>query len=69
MKLRYRQAAVACRIVSSVTYDGLSSADVSSATVDVVLDEPQATTAPGQYAVFYDGDTVLAAGVIEAVRR
>ena len=63
VKLRYRQAAVACCIVSSVALDG------SPSTVDVLLDEPQATTAPGQYAVFYDGDTVLAAGVIEEVRR
>lgn len=71
VKLRYRQTAVACRIVALAVADEPHSADACSfpVTIDVVLDEPQATTAPGQYAVFYDGDTVLAAGVIEAVRR
>lgn len=63
VKLRYRQAAAPCCIVSPVALDESPSA------VDVLLDAPQATTAPGQYAVFYDGDTVLAAGVIEEVRR
>ena len=30
-----------------------------------VFDEPQFSVTPGQVAVFYDGDTVLASGTIE----
>ena len=35
----------------------------------VILDEPQSLTAPGQYAVLYAGDAVMAAGVIKNVIR
>lgn len=64
VKLRYRQEAMPCRIVSCEAH-GSSAA----ATVHVQLDEPQAATAPGQYAVFYDGDVVLGAGVIASSTR
>ena len=35
----------------------------------VTLTEPQPLTAPGQFAVFYSGDTVLGSGIIAAVIR
>ncbi|MDU1387739.1 MAG: aminomethyltransferase beta-barrel domain-containing protein, partial [Eggerthella sp.] len=35
--------------------------------VSLALRSPQPTTAPGQYAVLYDGDTVLGGGMIEEV--
>ena len=31
----------------------------------VVFDEPQLSVTPGQIAVFYDGDAVVASGAIE----
>lgn len=34
--------------------------------IQVVFDEPQEAVAPGQSAVLYDGDVVLAGGIIEA---
>lgn len=55
-KLRYRSRAVAC-IIEPAQDGGLS----------VRLNEPQPTTAPGQYAVFYVGDTVIGAAVIRKV--
>lgn len=58
VKLRYRQAAVPCRLVLGVP-----------GSVRVVLDSPQATTAPGQYAVFYDEGVVIGGGVIEQTMR
>ncbi|MBO4413576.1 MAG: tRNA 2-thiouridine(34) synthase MnmA, partial [Clostridia bacterium] len=33
--------------------------------IRVVFDEPQRAVTPGQSAVLYDGDTVLAGGIIE----
>lgn len=63
VKLRYRQQAMPCRIVSCEARGS------SAAAVRVELDEPQAATAPGQYAVFYDGDIVLGAGVIASSTR
>ena len=35
----------------------------------VTLADPQPLTAPGQFAVFYSGDTVLGSGIIAAVIR
>lgn len=75
VKLRYRQAAAACRVtVPDAAMEPLPGEAVSKnasfvSALEVVLDEPQATTAPGQYAVLYDGDAVVAAGVIEALRH
>lgn len=45
-----------------------ASVDCASA-VNIVLDEPQSATAPGQFAVVYDGDVVVCAGVIERTAR
>lgn len=58
VKLRYRQAAVPCRLVLG-----------APGSVRIVLDSPQATTAPGQYAVFYDEGVVIGGGVIEQTMR
>lgn len=55
-KLRYRSRAVAC-IMEPAQGGGVA----------VRLNEPQPTTAPGQYAVFYVGDTVIGAAVIRKV--
>ena len=82
VKLRYRQKAVSCRLVpanmegdvgvSFVNSRGMQFAlEGFAGTIDaahILLDEPQTPTAPGQFAVLYDGDTVLGAGVIESVR-
>ncbi len=57
VKLRYRSQAVGCRIAAEGCGDCLRA----------VFDEPQPITAPGQFAVFYRGDAVLAGGVIERV--
>lgn len=57
VKLRYRSARAACRV--SPSNDG---------SVKVELMSPQPTTAPGQHAVFYQGETVLGGGVITSVR-
>ena len=56
VKLRYRSRAVPCIIEPEP--EGRARA---------VLREPQPTTAPGQFAVFSVGDTVLGGGMIEEV--
>lgn len=56
VKLRYRSRPCACIIEPE-----------DNQRVSIVLRSPQPTTAPGQYAVFYDGDTVLGGGMIEEV--
>lgn len=56
VKLRYRSRAVAC-IIEPEPAGG----------VRLVLREPQPTTAPGQYAVLYEGATVLGGGMIQEV--
>ncbi|MFQ6006230.1 MAG: tRNA 2-thiouridine(34) synthase MnmA [Woeseia sp.] len=55
-KLRYRQPDQACRITR--TGDGL---------LAVSFDEPQRAVAPGQFAVFYDGERCLGGAVIDRV--
>lgn len=57
VKLRYRSNPCACIIEP----EGVHCATVTLCT-------PQPATAPGQYAVFYQGSTVLGGGVIEEVR-
>ena len=57
VKLRYRSASAACVIEP-----------LGNGHVLVRLRSPQPTTAPGQYAVFYMGATVLGGGMIEEVR-
>lgn len=58
VKLRYRSRAVPCIIEP----DGPDCARIA-------LREPQPTTAPGQYAVLYDGATVLGGGMIKEVEH
>ena len=53
-KLRYRQQAAKAQL----TPDGTDRAEL-------VFDQPQRAPAPGQAAVFYDGDEVLGGGIIE----
>ena len=56
VKLRYRSRPCACIIEPE-----------DNQRVSIALRSPQPTTAPGQYAVLYDGDTVLGGGMIEEV--
>ena len=56
VKLRYRSRPCACIIEPE-----------DNQRVSLALRSPQPTTAPGQYAVLYDGDTVLGGGMIEEV--
>ena len=56
VKLRYRSTRVACTV-----------GPCDDGSVDVRLVSPQPTTAPGQHAVFYMGETVLGGGMIEEV--
>jgi tRNA-specific 2-thiouridylase len=58
VKVRYRQADQDCRV-----------RDVGNGTLEVSFDTPQRAVAPGQYAVFYDGDVCLGGAVIDATRR
>ncbi|MBR2790813.1 MAG: tRNA 2-thiouridine(34) synthase MnmA [Eggerthellaceae bacterium] len=59
VKLRYRSAPAPC-IIRPGTQSG---------TFRVELAEPRALTAPGQYAVFYRGDTVLGSAMISRIVR
>ena len=56
VKLRYRSRPCACIIEPE-----------DDQRVSLALRSPRPTTAPGQYAVLYDGDTVLGGGMIEEV--
>lgn len=56
VKLRYRSRPCACIIEPE-----------DNRRVSLALRSSQPTTAPGQYAVLYDGDTVLGGGMIEEV--
>lgn len=58
VKLRYRSCPAACIIEPKDTWH-----------IRVTLQKFQPTTAQGQYAVFYEGDTVLGGGKIEEVER
>ncbi len=58
VKLRYRSSGAACIIEPSKAKECF-----------VQLRSAQATTAPGQYAVFYEGATVLGGGIIKEVLR
>ncbi len=58
VKLRYRSRPAPCIIEPE-----------DSQRVRIVLRSPQPTTAPGQYAVVYMGDTVMGGGMIQEVER
>jgi tRNA-specific 2-thiouridylase len=60
VQIRYRSPAVAATIFPFPSVDG-----EQSNRVKIVFDEPQFGVTPGQAAVFYDGDLVLAGGIIE----
>ncbi len=57
-KLRYRSRATPC-IIEPQNGQG----------VRIAMRTPQPTTAPGQYAVLYESDTVLGGGMIEEVEQ
>jgi tRNA-uridine 2-sulfurtransferase len=56
-KIRYRQADQRCTLYAA------------GEGCHVVFEQPQRAVTPGQYVVFYDGDTCLGGGVIEDRRR
>ena len=68
VKLRYRSSGAACIITLRRTHSNRE-VSLGSECVDVSLRTPQPTTAPGQYAVFYEGSTVLGGGMIQEVRQ
>jgi tRNA-specific 2-thiouridylase len=57
-KTRYRQADQPCRIE-----------EIEGDSVSVSFAEPQRAITPGQYIVFYDGDTCLGSAIIEVALR
>lgn len=84
VKLRYRSRPVACIITpdegvlptagpeqdaGGSASDGMGAGEGARRGVAVHLRSPQPTTAPGQYAVFYEGSTVLGGGTIQEVRQ
>jgi len=56
VKIRYRQPDQACELVP-----------ITNARLTVNFDESQRAVAPGQFAVFYDGDRCLGGAVIDRV--
>ncbi|MDR2716094.1 MAG: tRNA 2-thiouridine(34) synthase MnmA [Coriobacteriaceae bacterium] len=78
VKLRYRSRPAPCRVTPSTntttpvalpcsTNTNSGEGRSSTATARVQLLSPQATTAPGQFAVFYQGDTLLGSGIIQGL--
>lgn len=55
-KIRYRQNDQTCTVI-----------DIGNQRLEVVFDAPQRAVAPGQYAVFYDGDRCLGGAVIDKI--
>jgi len=58
-RIRYRSPAVGAEVVEISKTDG-----ADGLTIKIKFDEPVRAVSPGQAAVLYDGDTVVAGGVI-----
>ncbi len=54
VKTRYKASPVGCSLI-----------DIQNGKLDVILEEPVLDITPGQIAVFYDGDEVVASGIIQ----
>ena len=83
VKLRYRSNEVSARFISKNAFDKMLGLEYFKEEIRqfdklcelfkedsqafIILDEPQTTTAPGQYAVFYQDDVVLGSGCITEV--
>jgi len=55
------------KVRSTMKDEPASLSEANSGIVRVEFDEPQWAPAPGQSAVFYDGDTILGGGVIDSL--
>lgn len=59
-----RRFRAAVKVRSTMNEEPASLTVISGAAVEVAYDEPQWAPAPGQSAVFYDGDRVIGGGII-----
>lgn len=69
VKLRYRSQPAKCHVEEVSQRENQRDLEVKPETLKVILDVSQAVTAPGQYAVFYEGDMLVGGGMISQVCR